>query len=233
MTKEHLGIAISLNIPFFIVFTKIDIAPKDIKEKTINTFNNLLKTGLQKTINNVKNIEDAKTCSQAIIGGVVFSIFQVSTVTGEGLDYLKFFLGNLTPRHSLNSDINVIKTTNDPTEMLSDSAFKTKVGVIYAGVLSSGKLFVGQKLLMGPTIEGVFKAVQIKSIHFLTWDVNEIYCGNSCPINLRSLDKNFELTTQNFIKGMVLVSENHLSPTFEFEIEAIIEHHSSTIQIGY
>ena len=32
---------------------------------------------------------------------------------------------------------------------------------------------------------------------------------------------------------MVLVSENHLSPTFEFEIEAIIEHHSSRIQIGY
>jgi GTPase len=64
---------------------------------------------------------------------------------------------------------------------------------------------------MGPTVEGVFKAVQIKSIHFLPWDVNEIYCGNSCPINLRSLDKNFELTTQNFIKGMVLVSENHLS----------------------
>ena len=88
ITKEHLGIAISLNVPFFIVFTKIDIAPKDIKE---NTFNNLLKTGLQKTINNVKNIEDAKACSQAIIGGVVFSIFQVSTVTGEGLDYLKFF----------------------------------------------------------------------------------------------------------------------------------------------
>ena len=230
ITKEHLGIAISLNVPFFIVFTKIDIAPKDIKE---NTFNNLLKTGLQKTINNVKNIEDAKACSQAIIGGVVFSIFQVSTVTGEGLDYLKFFLGNLTPRHSLNSDNNIMKTPNDPKEMLLDSAFKSKDGVIYAGVLSSGKLFVGQKLLMGTTIEGVFKAVQIKSIHFLNCDVNEIYCGNSCPINLRSLDKNFELTIHNFIKGMVLVSENHLSPTFEFEIEAIIEHHSSTIQIGY
>ena len=176
ITKEHLGIAISLNVPFFIVFTKIDIAPKDIKE---NTFNNLLKTGLQKTINNVKNIEDAKACSQAIIGGVVFSIFQVSIVTGEGLDYLKFFLGNLTPRHSLNSDNNIMKTPNDPKEMLLDSAFNTKDGVIYAGVLSSGKLFVGQKLLMGTTIEGVFKAVQIKSIHFLNCDINEIYCGNS------------------------------------------------------
>ena len=48
MTKEHLGIVISLNVPFFIVFTKIDIAPKDIKEKTVNTFVNLLTNGLKK-----------------------------------------------------------------------------------------------------------------------------------------------------------------------------------------
>ena len=67
---------------------------------------------------------------------------------------------------------------------------------------------------MRPTIEGVFKPVQIKWIHFLRCDVNEIYCGNSCPIKLRSLDKNFELTTQNFIKGMMLVSENHLITYF-------------------
>ena len=233
MTKEHLGIAVSLNVPFFIVFTKIDIAPKDIKEKTITTFSNLLKTGLQKTIYNVKSMEDAKACSQAIIGGVVVPIFQISTVTGEGLDYLKNFLANLTPRHSLNSDNHIIKTPQDPTEMLLDSAFNTKVGVIYAGVLSSGKLFVGQKLLMGPTMDGIFKPVQIKCIQFLRCDVNEICCGNSCSVKLRSLDKGFELNTQNFKKGMVLVSENHLPPTLEFEIEAVIVHHSSTIKIGY
>ena len=29
MTKEHIGIVISLGIPFFIIFTKIDIAPKE------------------------------------------------------------------------------------------------------------------------------------------------------------------------------------------------------------
>ena len=29
MTKEHLGIALALKIPFFIVMTKIDIAPEN------------------------------------------------------------------------------------------------------------------------------------------------------------------------------------------------------------
>lgn len=36
MTKEHLGISLALKIPFFIVVTKIDIAPPEIYEKTLN-----------------------------------------------------------------------------------------------------------------------------------------------------------------------------------------------------
>jgi GTPase len=30
MTKEHIGIALSLKIPIYVVITKIDIAPKEI-----------------------------------------------------------------------------------------------------------------------------------------------------------------------------------------------------------
>jgi GTPase len=30
MTKEHLGIALALNIPFYIVLTKIDMVPEEI-----------------------------------------------------------------------------------------------------------------------------------------------------------------------------------------------------------
>ena len=234
MTKEHLGIVVSLNIPFFIVFTKIDIAPKDVKDTTINSFTTLLKNGLQRTVYNVKSQEDAKACSQAIVGGAVVPIFQVSTVTGEGLDYLKMFLGGLTPRHALNSENTIIKTPQDKVEMLLDSSFNTKVGVIYAGVLTSGTLSVGQKLLMGPLNDGSFKPIQVKNIQFLRKDVNEVYSGNSCSLKLKSLDKGYELTTTAFRKGMVLVSpEEHLHPTLEFEIEALIVHHSSTIKCGY
>lgn len=234
MTKEHLGIVVSLNIPFFIVFTKIDIAPKDVKENTVNTFSTLLKNGLQKTVYQVKSNEDAKACSQAIIGGAVVPIFQVSTVTGEGIEYLKFFLSNLTPRHSLNSENSIIKTPQDKVEMLLDSSFNTKVGVIFAGVLTSGTISVGQKLLMGPWKDGSFKMVQIKNIQFLRGDVNEVLCGNSCSLKLKSLEKGLELSTDIFRKGMVLVSpESHLQPTIEFEIEALIVHHASTIKVGY
>lgn len=37
MTKEHIGIAMSLKIPIFIVITKIDLAPPEVLSQTLNT----------------------------------------------------------------------------------------------------------------------------------------------------------------------------------------------------
>jgi len=90
------------------------------------------------------------------------------------------------------------------------------------------------KILIGPTIEGDFKLVQIREIQFLRVNVNELCCGNSCSLKLKSLDKSYELNTNNFRKGMVLLDpETKLEPTMEFEVEALIVHHSSTIKVGY
>ena len=234
MTKEHLGIVISLGIPFFIVFTKIDIAPKEVKDKTINTFTTILRTGLQKTVFNVKSKDEAAFAAKDISGGNLVPIFQVSTVTGDGIEDLKTFLSKLTPKFPNNNEFSLLKTPKDKTEMLLDHAFNTKVGCIYAGVIVSGKIEVNQKLLIGPTIEGDFKMVQIREIQFLRFTVNELCCGNSCSLKLKSLDKNYELSTNNFRKGMVLLDpETKLEPTLEFEVEALIVHHSSTIKVGY
>jgi selenocysteine-specific translation elongation factor len=88
--------------------------------------------------------------------------------------------------------------------------------------------------LIGPTVEGEFKLVQIREIQFLRVPVNELCCGNSCSVRLKSLDKSFELNTNNFRKGMVLLDpDTKLEPTMEFEVEALIVHHSSTIKVGY
>ena len=234
MTKEHLGIVVSLGIPFFIVFTKIDIAPKEVKEKTINHFVTLLKTGLKKNVFNVKNSGDAAFAAQNISGGNLVPTFQVSTVSGDGMDDLKVFLSKLTPKFPNNNEFSLLKTPKDKTEMLLDNAFNTKVGCIYAGVIVSGKIENNQKLLIGPTTEGEFKPVQIREIQFLRVTVNELCCGNSCSLKLKSLDKNYELNTNNFRKGMVLLDpETKLEPTMEFEVEALIVHHSSTIKVGY
>ena len=136
--------------------------------------------------------------------------------------------------NSINAELSLVKNAKDKTEVLLDHAFNTKVGCIHAGVVVSGKIEVNQKLLLGPTQDGTFKPVQIREIQFLRVTVNEICCGNSCSMKLKSLDKNFELNTDSFKKGMVLLdSEIKLEPTLEFEVEALIVHHSSTIKVGY
>lgn len=44
MTKEHLGIALSLNIPVLVVVTKIDRCPPNVREKTIKELSTILKS---------------------------------------------------------------------------------------------------------------------------------------------------------------------------------------------
>ena len=48
MTREHLGIIKALNIPFFVVLTKLDICPKNVLERTQNEITRLIKRNFKK-----------------------------------------------------------------------------------------------------------------------------------------------------------------------------------------
>lgn len=43
MTREHIGICLALNIPFFIVITKSDFCPPNIMKETKANINKLMK----------------------------------------------------------------------------------------------------------------------------------------------------------------------------------------------
>lgn len=43
MTKEHLGITVSLKIPFFIIVTKEDICPPNVFKETVDDLKKTLK----------------------------------------------------------------------------------------------------------------------------------------------------------------------------------------------
>jgi len=44
MTKEHLGISLALGVPIFVVITKIDIAPAEKYQETLQTLIKILKS---------------------------------------------------------------------------------------------------------------------------------------------------------------------------------------------
>lgn len=63
-TKEHLGLAIALKIPFLIVVTKTDLCTKEMTDRTIQQLERILKSpGCKKVPILVQDEDDAETAS--------------------------------------------------------------------------------------------------------------------------------------------------------------------------
>jgi GTP-binding protein 1 len=99
MSKEHLGIALALNVPVMVVITKIDICPPNILEQTINQITKILKSpGARKIPIFIKDREECINTATQFISQRICPVFQVSNVTGENLDLVRTFL-NILPHH--------------------------------------------------------------------------------------------------------------------------------------
>lgn len=44
MTREHLGLSLFLNVPFIIILSKVDIAPTNVHEETIEFLKKIIKS---------------------------------------------------------------------------------------------------------------------------------------------------------------------------------------------
>jgi GTPase len=113
MTREHLGITLALKIPFFIVITKIDMTPENVHKEHLDLLVKLIKS---QNVNRMPvlikdNREELEKCAENLAGDRVCPIFQVSSVTGEGIDKLIHFISILDARKKPN-----LKTKNDPFE---------------------------------------------------------------------------------------------------------------------
>ncbi len=86
MTWEHLGIALALKIPFYIIITKVDISPPEVMEKT---YENLVWIIRLPQVDKLPILVNSETDMDKMVDGIfnnqVVPIFKVSNVTGEGL----------------------------------------------------------------------------------------------------------------------------------------------------
>lgn len=100
MTKEHIGIAMSLKIPIFIVVTKIDLAPSEVLTQTLNTLQKIVKGSACNNMKPilVKDFKDIDMIANTVQARTICPIFQVSNVTGDCILVLKKFL-SLLPAH--------------------------------------------------------------------------------------------------------------------------------------
>ena len=64
MTKEHLGLALALNVPVFVVITKIDMCPPNVLTDTLKMIQRVLKSpGCKKIPVLVQSADDVVCCA--------------------------------------------------------------------------------------------------------------------------------------------------------------------------
>ena len=227
MTQEHIFICVTLNIPFVIIVTKVDICQtrQNVLEDTVKNINILLKRpGLRKIPYKVNNIDDVILCSKNIHSESIVPIFHISSVTGVGIDNLLGFL-NLLGKHSSN-----IKETKEVEYYIDNTFTVTGVGTVIGGHLISGRINVGDKLLIGPN-QGKFNTIQIKSIHCKRVALQSVDYGCYVCLGVKFLG----VKKINIRKGNVIVSTTtNPIAVQEFNCDiTVLKAHSTTIKLGY
>ena len=131
--REHLGIALALNVPVMVVITKIDICPPQILQQTITQLTRILKSpGAKKIPIFIKNRDQTIETATQFVSQRICPVFQVSNVTGESLDLVRTFL-NILPHHG-NYDAQA------PFEFHVNDTFSVPfVGTVVSGVVKSGR----------------------------------------------------------------------------------------------
>jgi len=83
MTREHIGIAVSLKIPLFIVVTKVDLAPEQVYQQTMEKLMKILKGSFCNMLPfNVTSAEELTDLAEKMHDRTkVVPIFSVSNVT--------------------------------------------------------------------------------------------------------------------------------------------------------
>ncbi|KAI8625667.1 P-loop containing nucleoside triphosphate hydrolase protein [Xylariaceae sp. FL1651] len=225
MSKEHLGIALALNVPIMVVVTKIDICPPNILEQTIQQITKILKSpGAKKMPIFINNREECINTATQFVSQRICPIFQVSNVTGKNLDLVRTFL-NILPHHGRYD-------SEAPFEFHVNDTFSVPfVGTVVSGIVKSGVVHAGDNILIGPDSLGQFTQTSIRSIERKRIGVPAASAGQSASFALKKVRR------KDVRKGMVVLPKIEGQPVpkvhREFVAEVLILSHATTIKTKY
>lgn len=244
MSREHLGIALALNVPVLVVITKIDICPPNILQQTIQQLTKIMKSpGARKIPIFIKSKEEVIHTATHFVSERICPIFQVSNVTGEGLDHVKTFL-NILPYHGkfdsqgpFEFHVNDCFSVPFVGTVVSGVVKSGKIGLIYAIIIKSfinsvrptGVIHAGDQILIGPDSLGHFTPTAIRSIERKRLPVPVCTAGQSASFALKRIRR------KDVRKGMVVLPKTDPPPvaTRDFIAEVLILSHATTIKPNY
>ena len=235
---DNFRIAFAFQVPVIIVVTKIDclenIEPtKNVGESREKLLSNIVFQlrnqlwDLGKRVGNVVNDkQDIVVITRQM--EVVCPIFAVSNKTLEGIALFKEFLNSLQ----------FASNDNDGSEeqaLQVDSEFQvtrifrhTSQSIILGGIVHKGRFRRNQRTWIGPSSDGTFSVVDVKTIQCNSIPVQSVKAGQLCSLKI-SIGKHTEKwlrpaarhTGGNIRKGMVLLdySKKKVQASFSFKAE--------------
>ncbi|KAH8828469.1 GTP-binding protein 1 [Flagelloscypha sp. PMI_526] len=227
MSKEHLAIALALNVPVVVCVTKIDMTPRNVLNETVSQLVKILKSpGCRKTPVFVKSAETAIELSGVFARDRLCPVFLLSNVTGEGLDFLRTFL-NLLPSSEADSEKFAV---DQPLEFsITDVWSVPYVGTVVNGIIHSGSVKTGDTCMFGPDANGNWQTTVVKSMQRKRADVTTGDAGQCVSLALKRVKRTA------IRKGMVLVhkTETPPKPIRRFQGQVLILYHNTTLQKNY
>ncbi|VCW99118.1 unnamed protein product [Gulo gulo] len=247
-TREHLGLALALKVPFFIVVSKVDLCAKTTVERTVRQLERVLKQpGCHKVPMLVTSEDDAVTAAQQFAQSPnITPIFTLSSVSGESLDLLKVFLNILPPLTNSKEQEELMQQLTEFQRFWTCLSFLAgcwshflwlqvdeiytvpEVGTVVGGTLSSGICREGDQLVVGPTDDGRFLELRVCSIQRNRSACRVLRAGQAATLALGDFDRAL------LRKGMVMVSPE-MNPTIcsVFEAEIVLLFHATTFRRGF
>lgn len=227
-TREHLGLAMALKVPIFIVISKVDLCTKSTVERTVRQLERILKQpGCNKVPMLVSTTDDAVTAAQKFAQSPsITPIFTLSCVSGESLDLLKVFFNILPPLSNSKEQEELMQQL---TEFQIDEIYTVPdVGTVVGGTLYSGICREGEQLVVGPTDDGKFRELTVCSIQRNRSGCRVLRAGQAATLALGDFERSL------LRKGMVMVSPE-MNPTicWQFEAEIILLFHAKTFHKGF
>lgn len=230
MTREHIGLCCALKVPFYVVITKVDMCPEQVFKETEMKVKKILKRAGRKAYfirNEKEDVEKAVTCMTA--GNQFAPIFEVSSVSGVGINGLRDFIRKLTVENSVKpfetvetkqeeneqDEINTLVSDLDGlvfkdskvskyTEFFVDDTFQVPgVGVVIGGSLRSGsKIAVQDQLLIGPDKNGGYLLVGVKSIQRQCVPSVQVFPGQHATLAIKATASSAKAGVSKLRKNM-------------------------------
>ncbi|CAO3641725.1 unnamed protein product [Mucor hiemalis] len=229
MTKEHLSIAVMLDVPVLVVITKSDIATQDQLRRTLSSLLAILKSPwMSKVPMVVQTDNDLITCASHFSKrGPELPIFMVSNVTGQNMNLLLKFFNYLPKPTSMHYD----ELLEEPAEFQIEEVYSlSDVGTVVGGVLVQGRVNIRENRWyhLGPNSKGEFIKVKVISIHRHRMPVHYVHCGQTATLALDNItDPNWKIH-----KGMALLGTDKPECYTEFEADLMVLYHATGVSKG-